>query len=302
MRPGWLLAGLVLAAPLTPGPASLAVRGRDGWHTWWQRDSAPVQWSAELPAVVGQVSWRQASPGVEWGELSLAGEAELSRVRVIVARLDPAALEFRLIKPVDGPVFGGRWDISEAPDEAVLALNAGQFTDQPWGWLVDEGRERQRPGTGPLAPGVVVDWSGAVRLVPPDSLSAAGTGARLAFQSYPTLLEGDGEVPLPLRQEGMGVDLSHRDARLALGIQRDGRLLIAMTRYEGLGGVLANLPVGLTTPEMAAVMGALGARSAVLLDGGISCQSLIRDPAETHRWPGWRRVALGLVAVPRQAN
>ena len=302
MRPGWLLAGILLAAPLARGPASLAVRGSDGWHTWWQRDSAPVQWSAELPAVAGQISWREAVPGVEWGELSLAGEAELSRVRVIVARLDPAALEFRLIKPVDGPVFGGRWDIGEAPDEAVFAVNAGQFTDQPWGWLVDEGRERQRPGTGPLAPGVVVDWSGAVRLVPPDSLVAAGAGARLAFQSYPTLLEGDGTVPLPLRQDGMGVDLSHRDARLALGVQRDGRLLIAMTRFEGLGGVLANLPVGLTTPEMAAVMGALGARTAVLLDGGISCQLLIRDPGETHRWPGWRRVALGLVAVPRSTR
>ena len=73
-----------------------------------------------------------------------------------------------------------------------------------------------------------------------------------------------------------------------------------MTRFEGPGGVLANLPVGLTTPEMAAVMGALGARSAVLLDGGISCQLLDPGPrSEAHRWPGWRRVALGLVAVPR---
>ena len=300
MRIGWLLAGLALAAPLARAPGSLAVRSPDGWHTWWQRDSAPVEWSAELPAVAGQIAWRQAAPGVEWGELSLAGEAELSRVRVIVARLDPAALEFRLIKPADGPVFGGRWDIGEAPDEAVFAVNAGQFTDRPWGWLVDEGRERQRPGFGPLAPGIVVDRAGEVRIVPPDSLAAARSGAWLAFQSYPTLLEGDGDVPLQLRQDGMGVDLAHRDARLALGVQRDGRLLIAMTRYEGLGGVLANLPVGLTTPEMAAVMGALGARTAVLLDGGISCQLLIRDPAETHRWPGWRRVALGLVAIPRE--
>jgi hypothetical protein len=250
--------------------------------------------------VAGQINWRQAATGVDWGELSLAGEVELSHVRVIVARLDPAALEFRLIKPADGPVFGGRWDISEAPGDAVFAVNAGQFTDQPWGWLVDEGSERQRPGTGPLAPAIVVDWSGAVRLVPPDSLTAARSGARLAFQSYPTLLASDGSVPTPLRTDGLGVDRTHRDSRLALGLLRDGRIVIAMTRFEGLGGVLANLPVGLTTPEMAAVMGALGARSAVLLDGGISSQLLIRDSTETHSWPGWRRVALGLVAVPRQ--
>jgi hypothetical protein len=299
MRLGWLSAGTVLAAGLAAGPESLAVRGSDGWHTWWQQESAPAQWSAALPAVADRIDWRQAGPGVEWGELSLAGEAELSRVRVIVARLDPALLEFRLVKPANGPVFGGRWDIGEAPDEAVFAVNAGQFTDQPWGWLVEEGRERQPPGTGPLAPGVVVDWSGSVRLVPPDSLPVAGAGARLAFQSYPTLLEGDGLVPLPLRREGLGVDLTHRDARLAFGVMRDGRLLFVMTRFEAPGGILANLPVGLTTPEMAAVMGALGAGTAVLLDGGISCQLLIRDASETHQWPGWRRVALGLVAVPR---
>jgi len=64
------------------------------------------------------------------------------------------------------------------------------------------------------------------------------------------------------------------------------------------GGVLANLPFGLTTPEMAAVMGALGARRAVLLGGGISCQLLLREGAVTHTWPGWRRVPLGLVAIP----
>jgi len=299
MRYGWLLAGVVLAAPFARGPASLAVRGSDGWQTWWRHDSAPAQWTTALPAVADQVAWRRVATGVEWGELSLAGEEELSHVRVIVARLDPALLDFRLIKPTDGPVFAGRWDISDAPDDAIFAVNAGQFTDQPWGWLVDDGRERQRPGTGPLAPGVVVDSSGAVRLVPPDSIGALRGGTRLAFQSYPTLLQGDGEIPLPLREAGHGVDLSHRDARLALGVLRDGRLLVAITRFEAPGGVVANLPVGLTTPEMAAVMGALGARNAVLLDGGISSQMLIREPGETHQWTGWRRVALGLVAAPR---
>jgi hypothetical protein len=249
--------------------------------------------------VADRVRWRRASPGLEWGELTLSGEGEAFRVRAILVRLDPRALELRLVKPPDGPRFAGRWDIDEAPATAVLALNAGQFIDQPWGWLVQDGEERQRPGRGPLAPAVVVDTAGRVRLVPPDSIDAARPAARLGFQSYPTLLQGEGEVPRALFQERLGVDLGHRDARLALGELRDGRILIAMTRFEGLGGVLANLPFGLTTPEMAAVMGALGARRAVLLDGGISSQLLIRDGHRIHRWPGWRRVPLGLVAVPR---
>lgn len=270
-----------------------------GWETWWRAGDAPSRWAAPLPAVAGRIRWHRAARGLEWGELSLAGTGEAFRVRVIVARLDPHALELRLVKPADQPGVAGRWDIGETPAGAVLALNAGQFTDQPWGWLVQDGVERQPPGRGPLAPAVVLDTGGAVRLVPPDSLAAVRPAARQAFQSYPTLLQGEGEIPRALREAGSGVKLEHRDARLALGELRDGRILVAMTRFEGLGGVLANLPLGLTTPEMAAVMGALGARRAVLLDGGISSQLLIRDGSVTRRWPGWRRVALGLVAFPR---
>jgi len=110
----------------------------------------------------------------------------------------------------------------------------------------------------------------------------------------------DGVVPAALRREDAGVDLRHRDCRLALGVLRDGRILIALTRFDGLGGVLAPLPFGPTTPEMAALMGALGAQRAVLLDGGISGQLLVRDEdGATHLWEGWRRVPLGLVAFPR---
>jgi phosphodiester glycosidase len=67
--------------------------------------------------------------------------------------------------------------------------------------------------------------------------------------------------------------------------------------------VLSNLPFGLTTPEMAALMGALGCRHAMLLDGGISSQLRLRDDDGTvHRWTGLRRVPLGLVALPAEAH
>ncbi len=278
---------------------ALAVRAPSGWETWWRGEAAPARWTAALPAVADRVTWRTASAGVEWGEFSLSGSGEAFRVRVIVARLDPALLTFRLVKPADGRVFAGRWSVDEAPGDAVFAVNAGQFVDQPWGWMVQEGIERQAPGSGPLAPAVVVDGSGAVRLVSPDSIGMVRGSTATAFQSYPTLLSGDGEVPRALQADGLGVDRDHRDARLALGVQRDGKVLIAMTRFEGMGGVLANIPLGLTTPEMAAVMGALGSSSAVLLDGGISSQMMIREGTGAQVWTGWRRVALGLIAVER---
>ena len=126
---------------------------------------------------------------------------------------------------------------------------------------------------------------------------------REAFQSYPSLLDGDGDIPRPLREAGQGVDLEHRDARLALGLDRENRLLLAITRFEGLGGALSNLPFGLTTPEMAALMGALGCRRAMLLDGGISSQLLLRLPdGESRAWRGLRNVPLGLVVFPRGAG
>lgn len=293
-----LLAGL----PGSTGGPALSIRTDAGWQVWWSSDSAPVRWASAHPVVAAQLRWRPVADGVEWAQLSMSGSGEAFRVRVIVVRLDPARLDLRLVHPPPGRAVAGRWAIDEAPDGAVFAVNAGQFVDGPWGWVVDGFREQQSPGSGPLAPAVVTDSSGSVRLVLPDSIAGQRGKVRLAFQSYPTLLFDGGTVPPQLAADGRGIDREHRDARLALGTLRDGKVLVAMTRFEGLGGMLLNLPLGFTTPEMAAVMGALGARDAVLLDGGISCQLLIRGPGVDERWPGWRKVALGLVALPRTSG
>ncbi|MBA3659676.1 MAG: phosphodiester glycosidase family protein [Gemmatimonadales bacterium] len=254
--------------------------------------------------MAGAVRWRPAgAEGTEWGEITLSGTGEAWRIRVVLVRLDPARLRFETRDAMAPDGTPTRWTIDSAGPDAVVALNAGQFTSQgPWGWLVRAGRERRAPGRGTLAPAFVVDTGGRVALVPADSLAAlrASGTVREAFQSYPALLVGDGELPAALRLPDLGVDLDHRDARLALGLMRDGRVLLALTRFEGLGGVLSNLPFGLTTPEIAAVMGALGCSRAMLLDGGISSQLRVRDfDGGFLAWPGFRRVPLGLVALPR---
>jgi hypothetical protein len=309
-----LLALLIAASSLGPlaGPEgepsrsapSLSVRSRDGWREWWRADRAPSRWSGALPEVAGAVEWHPLSPGARWGELRLSGEAEAWRVRAILVELDPARVRLETVslrRPDGRP---RRWSVDSAPAAAVVALNAGQFTSTgPWGWLVRDGAELRAPGIGPLAPALVVDTTGAVHLVPPDSIAAlrGSPAVRQAFQSYPSLLIAEGDVPRPLREHGLGVDLEHRDARLAVGLGRDGKLLIAMTRFEGLGGALSNLPFGLTTPEMAALMGALGCRRAMLLDGGISSQLRLMLPdGRTRVWRGLRQVPLGLLALPRR--
>jgi exopolysaccharide biosynthesis protein len=141
-----------------------------------------------------------------------------------------------------------------------------------------------------------------VHIVSPDSIASvrASGSVATAIQSYPALLLGDGDVPFPLRSSGMGVNVHHRDARLAIGVMRDGRVLVALTRFEGLRGALSVLPFGFTTPEMAAVMGALGASRAVLLDGGISGQLRVRGRDGTaHEWDALRKVPLGLLVSAR---
>jgi exopolysaccharide biosynthesis protein len=120
------------------------------------------------------------------------------------------------------------------------------------------------------------------------------------FQSFPTLLDGDGNVPAALRNPNSGVDLTHRDTRLAIGVQRDGTVIFVLTRFDVFGPTLGAVPFGLTTPEMSALMGALGCQTAVMLDGGISAQLQLTDAAGSlKRWRGWRNVPMGLVLLPK---
>lgn len=285
--------------------SSLAVRSMGEWRPWWRSDSAPVRWSGPLDLVARSVEWRSVAEGVELGELRLSGSGEAWRVRVILARLDPRLVRFQLDSGFENGILRAAWTIDGAPAEALVAFNAGQFTgSMPWGWVVLRGREFLPPGHGPLSTAITIDTAGVLHWSPPDSIPTLrrARGIVAAFQSYPTLLEGDGDVPLALRPEShmSGVSLGHGDSRLAIGALRDGRVLVALTRFDGLDGLLDAIPLGLTTPQTAALMGALGCSRAVMLDGGISSQLLVRDSTgSVQRWPGVRRVPLGLVVMAR---
>ena len=258
-----------------------------------------------LGEVARTAAWRPGASGLEWTELELRGTGEARRIKVVAVRLEPAQFRLSLENGMAPGGFLHVWTLERAPAEAALALNAGMFAgDGAWGWVVHAGIEYRPPRTGPLAAAVVVDSLGAVRLVDDAGLAAlrstAGlAGIREAFQSYPRLLEDGGALPAMLTAPGGEINLQHRDARLALGVDATGRLIIALTRFDALGPSFRSVPFGLTIPETALVMRALGAESAVGLDGGISAQLQLRDAAgETHRWPGLRAVPLGLSAVP----
>jgi phosphodiester glycosidase len=286
--------------------ASLAVWHRDAWQSFWRADAAPARFPAGDPRVLEALRWKPLAPGLEWAELRLACPAPVWRARLIVARLDPREVQLTLAMDLTREDMRPAWSVDRAPEDALLAVNAGQFASaMPWGWVMIDGQERLPRGHGPLASEVGIDADGRVHWAHGDSLAAGGTAGAPAiltgFQSYPTLLAGNGVVPEALRTQGSGLSLTHRDARLAIGETRDGHLVIVMTRYDAVGEMGEGIPLGPTTPEMAAIMGALGATDAVMLDGGISAQMLLRDPTQRDPlcWRGLRRVPLALIARER---
>ncbi|HEX6032666.1 MAG TPA: phosphodiester glycosidase family protein [Tepidiformaceae bacterium] len=291
---------LLAAAPASAASSSLAVRDGDSWRTFWRSDEAPARFAAANPALMRAIQWKRLAPGLEWSEVRLGCAGPVWRARLIVARLDPREVRLTLAMELTRDDMRPAWTIDRAPEDAILAVNAAQFTSaMPWGWVVIDGRQRLAPGAGPLASAVGIDRDGGIHWAHGDTLAA--TDIVTGFQSYPTLLSHDGTVPAPLRTVGSLVSLTHRDTRLAFGEARDGRILIAMTRYDAVGTMGEGIPLGPTTPEMAAIMGSLGAHDAVMLDGGISAQLLLRgaDAREPLRWHAIRKVPLALIARPR---
>ena len=244
------------------------------------------------PDLSSGVQWQPGQTGVEWAELSTAS------LKLVLARIDPAVVRLDLAWGFDAASDRPNWTIGRAGD-AAIAFNAGMFVDAlPWGWVVQGGTERLAPGKGPLSSALIGLRDGSLAWVDGDDVSAwrARKDVAFAFQSYPTLLTADGRLPTALIQPG-SINLDHRDARLAIGLDRDGKLLVVLTRLDSEIPGLDRVPFGLTVPEMAAVMGALGARQAMLLDGGISAQLAVRDANGNQRqFPGIRKVPLGLVA------
>jgi len=297
MRVATLVIALLSAASMVLPPSTLAVRRGKTWHVWWSATSAPTHWLPSDTARLGAIQWRAGEGGVEWTELVFAGSGEAWRTRVVVARIDPRRIALRLYTAFTRD-HTPAWTVERVRDDAI-AVNAGQFLhSMPWGRVVLDGSEWLGAGFGPLSSTVAIDSSGTVRIA---HSGASIAHVAYAFQSYPTLVR-DGNVPTELQSPSAGVDLSHRDARAAIGVAADGRVIIALTRFDALGSTLGFTPFGLTTPEMAAVMGALGARDAVMLDGGISGQMAIRDAAGVvHSWRGARSVPLALVGRPRLA-
>ncbi|MFN9424892.1 phosphodiester glycosidase family protein [Gemmatimonas sp.] len=317
----WRLAfattGLVIVTPAAAGERLAGAQSRPGTSVRSAGSPAAAGSTARLettridaircparvaaPASPPALRWRGTT--VRWAEWPVRLGAEGVRNRIIVAVVDPARVTLTLEIARAGNALGP-WTIEEAPPDAILAFNAGQFTDAgPWGWVRHRGRDRAAPGAGALAGAFAVDTAGRPALLPAHTLPAATLDARWeeAVQSYPQLLVSG--LPVPALCAGTDLDRAHRDARLVIGLRRDGMLLVLLSRYadtgSGLTRAVERVPIGPTTPEMAEIAWRLGAIDALMLDGGLSAQLRIGRGAAASRWPGLRDVPLAIVARPR---
>lgn len=287
-------------APVRSGESTAAASGAAELEAT-RIDAIRCQTREATPASAPALRWRGSI--VRWAEWPVRLGTEGVRNRIIVAVVDPARVTLTLEIARQGDALGP-WTIEEAPPEAILAFNAGQFTDTgPWGWVRHRGRDRAAPGAGALAGAFAVDTAGRPAILPAHTLPAATRDARWeeAVQSYPQLLMNG--LPVPALCAGSDLDRSHRDARLVIGLRRDGMLLVLLSRYadtgSGLTRAVERVPIGPTTPEMAEIARRLGVIDALMLDGGLSAQLRIGRGAEAFRWPGLRAVPLAIVARPR---
>jgi hypothetical protein len=264
------------------------------------RSTVPAAFHDSAAVLAPLVRWQPLRPGLETAEFTVEAGRLGMNVRIVLARVDPGRFDFELVRHTEANRMTGAWNVDVAPQTAAVALNAGQFKESgPWGWLVMRGFEERDPGYGPLSAGIAIDTAGRFRWIDFKDLRSGrrDRSIRFAFQSYPTLLL-DRRVPRLARDNKL-VDQNHRDARLILGEDGNGRLLIVLTRYDAMRGAVSRIPIGLTVPESIALLGALGARHAVMLDGGVSAQLLLRGDDATHVWRGMRNVPLALIATPR---
>lgn len=240
--------------------------------------------------------WHPVRSGVWISESTMSRSGPLSVVRAVAVRVNPSSHRFSLVALQANDGTHSIWTIDSIPDDAVVALNAGQFSSGiPWGWVVREGVEIKPPGSGTLGMALVADSAGVMSLVTIDEIPLRRGRVMNAFQSYPALIV-DGQVPWELQAPGRGVDLAHRDSRLAVCTLADGSLVIILTRFTALGAAGSTLPWGPTVTEMAEHMLSMGCRRAMLLDGGISSQLVVRNTDGTlRRWPNWRPVPLAMV-------
>ncbi|MEA3340763.1 MAG: phosphodiester glycosidase family protein, partial [Chloroflexota bacterium] len=195
--------------------------------------------------------WQPLEPGVELREMDVATGSVFERV--VIARLDPALVRFRLRYEPDNPRPLSAW---AAEQRALLIINAGYFTPEgeATALLISGGRSAGAP-LGDFAGMFAVTAGGqvSVRWLQERPYDPA-EGLSEAVQSFPVLVKPGGVMGFPA-----DADEGTPARRTVVAQGDDGRILVIVA------------PLGyFSLHEMAVFLVAsdLGIDIALNLDGG----------------------------------
>jgi len=233
--------------------------------------------------------WEPALPGLEIRTLRLGREKDLASFKLQAVRVSPSEFAIEVIRLT--PKESSRMRPAEImASRNALALINGPFFDhmeQSLGLLVIDGRViNKKPRRGADAIFFVKD--GRPRIATREDFPH--TDVDFAIQTGPWLV-----------RDGARIEGFQRpwlvDRRSALGLDAQGRLLLAVTDAAINGLSLYELSHLLARPESG---GGLGCVDAVNLDGGTSTQMMLSAGDARIRVRGFKRVPVFLLVVKKR--
>lgn len=246
----------------------------DGWTPFTPEETERQVWTSEHSFLLRWTRFDSVSAGVRLGHLTLQHEHSTPFV-VSFVEASPKRASLHVL--VNDDSANGTSFVHEmaAARAALAAINGGFFDgDGALGLILSRDKLVQRPNGGA---GYLLVRDGSPLILNEKHASLAG--ASEGIQCGPVLLI-EGRMPDNLRRAGSAASVARRSAA---ALTREGNILLLSTDVE-LGG--------LTLKQLATVLGGLGARDALALDGGASAQLYVRGAGVVAQ--GWDKVPVGI--------
>lgn len=228
------------------------------------------------------VHWRGGDSILRWGEWRVVVGPSRLPVRVLVAAILPGAVALQVDSVRTGST---RRNVDQRGGFPYGGEVAGQ-------WTIDDA-----PLSARLAVGTSL----------PSALEASTTSVDQLMAKLPLtsqLLSERGAVDAHICGQRALREPGTRDRRLAIGTRSDGSALFVLAHFDGVGDASASAPLGVSLPELASIMRALGAQRASVLATGASAQLMVRESSEgvARRWAGDVGSPRGLLIQERRAT
>ncbi|MFH0800353.1 MAG: phosphodiester glycosidase family protein [Pseudomonadota bacterium] len=239
--------------------------------------------ASALCAPKAAYTWTKLADGIEYAAWSFALDSEEDRSSIHAFQVDPKKLRIDVVtspREENGSTAGEL----VRNNKALLAINGGFFTPahRSIGLIIKDGKEVS-PIHGTSWWSIFTISAEGPKIYTPREFKAI-RGVRMALQVGPRLAV-DGQIPKLKESEA---------ARSAVGITKDGKVVIAITQGPGIS--MTELAGRMSASRSA---GGLECPNAMALDGGGSSQLYARIKDFELSLPGLARVTNGLAVFSK---